>query len=44
MSENLDYIQLPPMKKRYTDRCGVNDLGIFEVAERIKGKSKGRID
>ena len=39
MSENNDFIQLPPLKKRYTIRCGSIHLGVHENTGELKRKS-----
>ena len=38
MSENNDYIQLPPLKKRHTSRCGSIYVGVHESTGGIQEK------
>ena len=40
MSENNDFIQLPPLKKRYTIRCGSIYVGVHESTRELEGKSE----
>ena len=39
MSENNDFIQLPPTQKRHTVRCGSTHLGVHENTGELKRKS-----